>query len=388
MAGLLFVATAVNIFVTHTRYLLLDSSCEDEARRGPTMERLSPALLRRKKKFQDDHKVPYVPAPVEKYIMDHLQDFGWTSEKNPPGCMIWTDPSHSLYHDLQAFLKDLDAYQKLVQNFPDLNADVRNLKRNASSIESMTRICEQVKLGPGGVKEIFSKSGQVSLSSSGYLEPLTTPMRHPRFCSDRGYLMNMNYMVHDFEAMCNKIHPHSTTVLIDMGASLSYHNDQDDPLLHVDENPIAYLLRMYEKFGIRFDHIYGFEAKFNSPDEVFKNLLPEKYISSYHWINTGVESQKDGKLNPLHSILRNFKEDDFVVIKLDIDTASIELPLAKQLLEDKSLAKLVDQFYFEHHVHMKEMSKIWRSAMKGSLSDSFELFFGLRERGVPAHFWV
>jgi hypothetical protein len=380
---LLFIVTAFNIILTLTRYLP-DGNYEGGAR-SSAAELLNPNFLRRN--FQVERSA-YVPAPVEKYTMEHLQDFGWNSEKNPVGCMVWTDPSHPLYDDLQEFLKELDTYQELVKTFPGLNADVRDLKRNATSIASMASTCEKVKLGTDGVKGIFSKSGQLSWSSSGYVEPLTTPMRHPRFCSDKGFLMDMNYMVHDFEAMCNKIHPHSTTVLIDMGASLSYHNDQSDPLLHVDENPISYLLRLYEKFGIRFDHIYGFEAKFTPPDEVFQSLLPEEYMTSYHWINTGVQSQKDGKLNPLHSILKKFNEDDFVVIKLDIDTASIELPLAKQLLEDESIAKLVDQFYFEHHVHMKEMARIWRSAMKGSLSDTFELFFGLRERGIPAHFWV
>lgn len=326
----------------------------------------------------------YIPAPVEKYILDHLQELGWYDENNPKGCTIWNDPSHPLFNDLQLYLKDLDTYQKLVRNFPEIPFDLRVLKRNTS----MSTVCEQVRLSPGGMKEIFATSGQLSLSSSGYVEPLTTPMRHPRFCTNRQFLMNMNYMVHDFEAMCYKIQPTSTTVLIDMGASLSFHTDQSNKLLHVTENPILYLLRIYKQFGIHFDHIYGFEAKFTSPDQVYQNLLPEEYMSSYHWINTGVQSEKDGKLNPLHSILRKFTEDDFVVIKLDIDTAQLEIPLARQLLQDASLAKLVDQFYFEHHVHMKEMARIWRSAMQGSLRDTFELFHGLRQQGVPAHFWI
>jgi hypothetical protein len=330
---------------------------------------------------------PYVPASSEKYLMDHLDELGWNTERNPEGCRIWTDPSHPLYKDLQAFLSELDTYQGLVRDFAGINADLRELKRSSSALNS-TAICDRVKLGSGGIKSIFSGSGQLSWSDSGYVEPLTTPMRHPRFCSDQEFLMDMNYMIHDFETMCEKIQPHATTVLIDMGASLSYHNDQSNSLLHVDENPITYLLKLYEKFGIRFDHIYGFEAKFTNPDEVYQNLLPEEYMSSYHWINTGVGHEPEGKLNPLHSILRKFKEDDFVVIKLDIDTAKIELPLARQIFEDPSLSRRIDQFYFEHHVHMKEMAPIWRSAMKGTLKDTFELFHGLRQRGVPAHFWV
>ena len=37
-------------------------------------------------------------------------------------------------------------------------------------------------------------------------------------------------------------------------------------------------------------------------------------------------------MNPLNSILQKFKEDDFIVLKLDIDINTIELPLAHQLL--------------------------------------------------------
>ena len=113
-----------------------------------------------------------------------------------------------------------------------------------------------------------------------------------------------------------------------------------------------------------------------------------------HFINAqlkfsqkGINAEKD-KLNPLQSIISKFDEDDLIIVKLDIDTADIELPLAYQLLEDDSVNKLVDHFYFEHHVHMKEIAANWNIAMKGSIQDSFELMNGLRKKGVAAHFWV
>lgn len=94
-------------------------------------------------------------------------------------------------------------------------------------------------------------------------------------------------------------------------------------------------------------------------------------------------------MNPLHSILSQFNEDDFIVVKLDIDTSSIEVPLAHQVLDggpDGIYHRLIDQFYFEHHVHIKEIYGWYKSA-EGTIRDSLELFAGLRERGVPAHFW-
>ena len=64
-------------------------------------------------------------------------------------------------------------------------------------------------------------------------------------------------------------------------------------------------------------------------------------------------------------------------------------PLAHQLLDDKDgvYHKLVDQFYFEHHVHLGERAPWWGGSMKGTVQESLDLFGGLREKGIPAHFW-
>ena len=101
-----------------------------------------------------------------------------------------------------------------------------------------------------------------------------------------------------------------------------------------------------------FDHIYGFEITKIDPKNVYEKSLPEEFIPAYHWINVGVSAEEGNKLNPLHSVVKKFNKDDFVVVKLDIDTSSVEVPLMKQLLEDKDgvFSEIVDQFYFEHHV--------------------------------------
>jgi hypothetical protein len=73
-------------------------------------------------------------------------------------------------------------------------------------------------------------------------------------------------------------------------------------------------------------------------------------MASYHWINTGVSEDRNSTMNPLQMLLDNIDEVDFVVVKLDIDTASIEVPLAQQLQHDTALHLLVDQFHLETHV--------------------------------------
>jgi hypothetical protein len=242
---------------------------------------------------------------------------------------------------------------------------------------------------PDGLKALFSNSNELSFTpNSGYVEPLYPPMRHHKFCENRDkYVMSLDYLVHDFESMCLQLKPHSKIVLIDMGASLSFHNNGKGNI-----QPIVTLLELYEKFGFHFDHIYGFEITFAQPQKVFEELLPERYMHNYHWINVGVDATEGHKLNPLNSILKKFTEDDLIVVKLDIDTSSVEVPLAYQILKNTGSGKynyhkLIDQFYFEHHIHMKEIERYWGRTMNGTISDTLELFSGLRSKGIPAHFW-
>jgi len=322
----------------------------------------------------------YIPSSIETYIIDHAVELGYASEQNPPGCTIWKYPNATnpdIHKQLQNYMKDLDSHAQTINSFkpiPDLLTDIITTGNHD--------VCAKARPHPNSLKALFP-GNQLSLSKSGYVEPLTTPMRSPSVCFDRAALMKMDYLVHDFEAMCRMLKPTSKRVLIDMGASLSFHRAQI--------NPIAELIELYEKFGFNFDHIYGFEVSFTDPKEVYGNLLPEKYLLNYHWINVGVNETEGAKLNPLHSILEKFNEDDFIVVKLDVDTPSVELPLAHQLLQggkDGIYHKLVDQFYFEHHVHLEELSPYWKRTMHGTVKDSLDLFFALRKKGISAHFWV
>lgn len=86
------------------------------------------------------------------------------------------------------------------------------------------------------------------------------------------------------------------------------------------------------------------------------------------------------------------------MLKIDIDTPSVENPLVYQLAGDPELMGLVDDFYFEHHVNSQPMSKYWvtwwqgmtqaSTMMNGTLKDSFSLFRKLRQNGVAAHAWI
>lgn len=118
----------------------------------------------------------------------------------------------------------------------------------------------------------------------------------------------MNYMIHDFAAMCRRIKRTSRFILVEMGASLEFHKGQQ---------PAIYFADLYRKFGLPFDHIYAFEVTAKPPDDVYQ-IIPENLLAAYHWINVGVESDPQSQLNPLKLLLDNYNTEDFILVKLDV----------------------------------------------------------------------
>ena len=109
--------------------------------------------------------------------------------------------------------------------------------------------------------------------------------------------------------------------------------------------------------------------------------------------NIPVEERSDGKSNPnsfLH-LLKNFvTPEDFVVIKVDIDTPGAEVPIVKAIAEYPSLSNLVDEIFFEYHVYMDGLSFGWRdnTSDKDDVDDALKLMYKLRQLGIRSHFWI
>lgn len=353
--------------------------------------------------------VSYQPSSSEEYTFTHAEELGFlasSAEGLKPSCAIFTDPTLPVYDSLQQYRNELKEYNQRSANFTRKYTDLRKPLRDGLS---RNRVCQTVDLN---LESIF-KSKQLSHGDFGYAEPLIPPLRDPEFCFyGTSKLMSMAYLIHDWPVMCRRLTPFSKTVFIDMGASLAFHRGGG-------ETPAVYILETYKKFGFHFDHVYAYEITQQKPAQVFE-MVPSDLIPNYHWMNVGVESDPQGKMNPLRMLLEQYTEEDFVVIKLDIDTSkctfdaanvyiyilstllittrlyyfflitsdSVELPLAFQILEDDRYSKLVDQFYFEHHVFQKELAPSWRTTMKGSVKESLDLFRGIREKGIASHYWV
>jgi hypothetical protein len=151
----------------------------------------------------------------------------------------------------------------LLEMFEPVQYDVRSRLSRTKESEPCNRLLLS-NANNTGIGEIFL-SNQFSFSSTvGALEPLTPPLRHPKYCQNRRMLMDLSYLVHDFHTMCKNLKPTSRTIFVDMGASLDFHGSSNMPAL--------YILNLYRKFGFYFDHIYAYEITPKEPSEVFEKV--------------------------------------------------------------------------------------------------------------------
>jgi hypothetical protein len=104
---------------------------------------------------------------------------GYDSAPNPTGCNIWNninDTNEVIYNQLQSHSNDLDNYNTVVQEFELISDLMIGIKEGNYSV------CSSAKLSEGLIG--LFPSNQLSLTKSGYIEPLTPPTRLHKFCSD------------------------------------------------------------------------------------------------------------------------------------------------------------------------------------------------------------
>ena len=170
---------------------------------------------------------------------------------------------------------------------------------------------------------------------------------------------------------------------MDMGSS--YFNDWNGL---TDCVAGGWFYEQYHKRNYLLHNYYAYEAEKLDPIEAFKQI-PDDIFAGYHWINAPVNDQVGHKLNPWTTLdkLRSRDAHDVTVVKLDIDTPSIEGPLADQLQASFD-GSLVNEFFFEHHVNLEAMYGDWLTqSLNITLYDSYLLFQNLRKKGIRSHSW-
>jgi len=175
--------------------------------------------------------------------------------------------------------------------------------------------------------------------------------------------------------------PGAQVILFDVGSS--YFNGMDSTAVTTSTIGTRWFYEYFRSKSLSLDRIFTFEATQYVPKSYW-NQIPDDIIGRLTFINAGVETS--GKLNPWNILKTIAKPEDYVIIKLDIDTSALEMALCNQILNDTSISSLIDEMFFEMHVTVNEMMPYW-GAPGGELKDTYILFRKLRSLGIRMHSW-
>jgi hypothetical protein len=146
---------------------------------------------------------------------------------------------------------------------------------------------------------------------------------------------------------------------------------------------------------VLFDQDFGFEYTLLEPQDFWKGV-PPLIRPLYHFFNAPVSAGSEDKdLSPLKMMKQIAVPEDFVSFKLDIDTPTVEIPMAMELLQDPQLLGLVDEFFFELHFRCEILMYCgWKDKMPQEYNglqldreSAMKFFRKFREAGVRSHFW-
>lgn len=160
------------------------------------------------------------------------------------------------------------------------------------------------------------------------------------------------------------------------------------------DSSLVWFTCAYSQRKVSFDQVYGWEMTLLEPTDYWKRV-PPNWKPYWHFHNIPISAVDGHEDNPLRIIKQLATTTDFVSFKLDIDTPSVEMPLAMKLMSDPSFSSLVDEFFFELHFRCEVMTSCgWGKRVPesshGLLLDRphvLQFFIGLRKRGIRAHIW-
>ena len=204
--------------------------------------------------------------------------------------------------------------------------------------------------------------------------------------SKRFFLLGPSAPYHNLSSLVTPIVPWlykegSQKIIFDLGSS--YFNGVEEQATAGSMIGTRWFYEYFRLHSLSFDRIIAFEAREYKP-QAYWNQIPDDVMGLLTFINRGVETT--GKFNPWNILKSIAKVDDYVIIKLDIDTPTLENELINQVLNDISISSLIDEMFFEMHVTVNEMLPFWGRA-GGELKDSYILFRKLREAGIRMHSW-
>ena len=156
------------------------------------------------------------------------------------------------------------------------------------------------------------------------------------------------------------------------------------------------LYRLYQDRCLEPDAIYSWELRKGVTSAEWWGSAPASLRSKTHFFEVPVvEGELDealaGKPNPssfLQMLAFTSRPEDFVVVKLDIDTPAIEQTIIAVLSQRPDLAALVDELFFEYHFDFDGLDFGWDLNVQGDVDTALGTMFRLRSLGIRAHFWI
>eukprot|EP00285_Hemiselmis_virescens_P007046 CAMPEP_0173392158 /NCGR_PEP_ID=MMETSP1356-20130122/18791_1 /TAXON_ID=77927 ORGANISM="Hemiselmis virescens, Strain PCC157" /NCGR_SAMPLE_ID=MMETSP1356 /ASSEMBLY_ACC=CAM_ASM_000847 /LENGTH=317 /DNA_ID=CAMNT_0014349887 /DNA_START=343 /DNA_END=1293 /DNA_ORIENTATION=+ len=231
-----------------------------------------------------------------------------------------------------------------------------------------------------------------------FIEPIAGTLRHPSICLDGQFdkwLLRKDYIYIDGWAIHNTEWTAGPSGLVEgpIGQRTKrqyYYFDVGASTWTTGAGGASqpWFTSAYAGKCVQFDHIYAWEAQTHLPRHVFRHL-PGPLKAKYHWYNIPASVGIGNWDNPLTFIANITSVDDFVVLKLDIDTWAVEEEFVSQILATPSLYSRIDEMFWEHHVPFDPMNRAWGPAVHrgSSMNNSLHMFHQLRIRGVRVHSW-
>jgi hypothetical protein len=222
------------------------------------------------------------------------------------------------------------------------------------------------------------------------IEPLMGMLRHPQACDWNQfdtYVFDKNYMVvepwraHNNRQLHTKAGRPPRNFFFDLGAS-TYNAG-------LGGASQSWFMSVFENVCVAWDGVWAWEAKKHDPTKVWEEI-PGYLHGRYRYYNVPCSNETDSWANPWNTLLSVATPEDYVVVKLDIDTWQVENPLVDQILSTPALLERIDEFFYEHHVLMEKIRRHWGRSMDKRLTsaDSVDMFTRLRSAGIHVHSWV
>ena len=237
------------------------------------------------------------------------------------------------------------------------------------------------------------------------IEPLHGIARHPNArigCGGQTGIFDITYLVLHNDCS-HQVHGAAkpTVHLFDMGVSKGFYKTLGGipAVVHrgggvAPSMPLLY--KLYQDRCLEPDAIYSWEVRTGVTSDQWWGSAPASLRSKTRFFEVPVmEGELDealaGKPNPssfLQMLAVTSKPEDFVVVKLDIDTPAIEQTIVAVLTQRPELAALIDELFFEYHFYYDGLDFGWGDNVQGDVDTAIGTMFRLRSLGIRAHFWI